>query len=365
MHRPTVSAAYAAVLLDIVAERGCDADLACQAANLSRAAINSPNARITPAQHGLITIQAAKLTGDEGISLEWGLRLRPTAHGYLGYAMMACDTLREAIELGLRYIRIRQHSIHVALRLSGEHATIELRELHTLGWTRHFFLEAMLIGHARGLPLMLGIPDPEIELWFDYPEPAYYAPYRQRLPRVRYAMPSTLMRFPAHYLDLPLVFANRSASIEAIEFCERELKLMGDANEANIVLQVCQALERRLDPPAGLGAVAAELCMSDRTLKRKLQALGTCFQELLDEVRQRQALHMLEERAMELGEVARLLGYRDPANFTRAFKRWTGRTPSDYRSQVRRSQPSAVKHSTPRSARPEAPPDPLPDLTPQ
>ena len=83
---------------------------------------------------------------------------------------------------------------------------------------------------------------------------------------------------------------------------------------------------------ADLERVAARLFMSGRTLKRKLQERGTTFRALLDEARFRQAQQLLGDPELEIAQVAAALGYRDPACFTRAFRRWSGRTPSQARA---------------------------------
>ena len=87
------------------------------------------------------------------------------------------------------------------------------------------------------------------------------------------------------------------------------------------------------DGYADLERVAARLFMSGRTLKRKLQERGTTFRALLDDARFRQALHLLENPDLDIQQVAAALGYRDPACFTRAFRRWSGRTPSQARAE--------------------------------
>ena len=71
------------------------------------------------------------------------------------------------------------------------------------------------------------------------------------------------------------------------------------------------------------------LCLSDRTLKRRLRLEGTSFQARLDEARRCRANDLMSAGRLNLGEIAHVLGYSDPAAFTRAFKRWTGGRPSD------------------------------------
>jgi AraC-like DNA-binding protein len=84
---------------------------------------------------------------------------------------------------------------------------------------------------------------------------------------------------------------------------------------------------------ADLERVAQRLFMSARTLKRKLQERGTTFRTLLDEARFRHAQHLLGCADLHIQQVAIALGYRDPACFTRAFRRWSGRTPTQARAE--------------------------------
>ena len=79
--------------------------------------------------------------------------------------------------------------------------------------------------------------------------------------------------------------------------------------------------------------VAAQLCMSDRTLKRQLAAEDSSYSALLEEVRHRQAVGLLSRTDLSLERIAEQLGYSDVANFNRAFRRWTGKTPGRWRRE--------------------------------
>ena len=81
----------------------------------------------------------------------------------------------------------------------------------------------------------------------------------------------------------------------------------------------------------GVEEVASEMHMSSRTLKRKLQQLGTSYQKLLDDLRKGLAVEYLTQSGRSVDDIALALGYSDASNFARAFRRWTGKSPSDYR----------------------------------
>ena len=79
--------------------------------------------------------------------------------------------------------------------------------------------------------------------------------------------------------------------------------------------------------------VAPQLGMSTRTLSRKLSDEGLAFADILDQMRSALAERYLSERELPISEIAWLLGYCEVSSFTHAFKRWTGKTPRQFRSE--------------------------------
>lgn len=112
--KPTLPVAYPQLVLEIVAERGLDPSRVLQAQGLSEDLLNNPTGYITPWQYTQITVCAAETMQDKGLGMEVGLRMRPTAHGFLGYALMSCNNLLEALLLSLRFMRLRQRHIHTS-----------------------------------------------------------------------------------------------------------------------------------------------------------------------------------------------------------------------------------------------------------
>jgi AraC-like DNA-binding protein len=133
-------------------------------------------------------------------------------------------------------------------------------------------------------------------------------------------------------LDLPLVTADPAAMELARAQCDRELAAQAEAG--GFVGRVREAVARAGGGFRSLDEVARRLHLSTRTLKRRLAIQGTSFSGVLDEVRQQRALLLLEDRRLALAEVADRLGYSDAANFTRAFRRWTGQTPAAFRGRA-------------------------------
>lgn len=356
LHKPSVPVSYLQLLLEVVAERGLSAEALFAGGPVQPDLLNRTGARISAIQWGLLVSKAMRMIPEPALGYECGLRMRPSANGFLGYAILSCGSMREALDLLSRYFQTRQRGFGLRFAIEGEQAVIEVHELHPLipspqllrnigpagevfensqiGTLRRFFYEHILLGVARGAAAILGrelgqFDDVQIE--FDWPEPAYHAAWRERLPATRFSCRTNRLRFPVRMLELKPVLADPLATRQAVELCERELMQVGATGDST-TLRVCAELS--LLPHGGYPdqqTIAARLHMSSRTLARKLRDDGGSFQQLLDDICRRDACELIENSQLELQDIATRLGYRNPANFTRAFRKWTGESPSQYR----------------------------------
>ncbi|MEC9362903.1 MAG: AraC family transcriptional regulator [Pseudomonadota bacterium] len=338
--RHEVLAVYGLHLLRVMTERRHAASTAVLAnTGVTEAQLRTRDARLSAAQYATMVFNALRLDGDPALGLELGLRMRLTTHGYLGLALMSCATLGEAIDLGRRYMLARMPFFSFECRREGADTVLEVREAVTLGPLRQFAHEmflAELCGVCKSLlederrqRLLLDVA----ELCFEHAEPPYFGRYRSRLPRARFGCAVSHIRFPAQFLDEAIHSANPVAVEMATAQCERELALLGP--HPDMLERVRALLGGGCGSYPGLRVVAAQLAMSPSSLKRCLRHCGTTFIELRDEARRRDSLRLLGNTTLPVERVANLLGYSDPANFTRAFRRWTGRAPSRFRAETR------------------------------
>jgi AraC-like DNA-binding protein len=324
---------YVSLLIAIVRDRGHDPALLLRGTSIPVEKLDVVDAWIDPHDAQRVAENAFELTGDDAIALEYGLRSKPTMHGFMGYAAMCCATLRDAIELMLRFLPLRQRDLAMTLSVEGDVAAIDVAETNDLGPLRR----AYVLGAVASLVGVVGVGTGErrkkSELWFDFDEPRSFTAYRERLPPARFAAPSNGIRFPAAYLDRRLPMADAVAAKQGLAQCEREAALQGAA-PVDLVTRVRAALTLGSRGYPDLTQVASILGMSSRTLKRHLQAHGTSFTRLLDHARRRDAVRLLEDPQLDVARVAEALGYGDPPSFTRAFRRWTGDTPTGARRRV-------------------------------
>lgn len=293
---------------------------------LDEAALLEPARRVPLTDCARVLERAVELTGEPALAVHLGRQMRLSSHGFVGFAAGAATTLGEALALAERFGVTRTAALGVRLHVEGERASLVIEERGDLGRLRETAVLALMIGlwqigeALTGTPLD-GVGESAL------PRPAYAD--RAGLERIRFDRPAHRMIFPAALLSLPLVSADPVAMELARQQCERELRAVVDAG---LVGRVRRALADG-DGVRPLPAVARALGLSTRTLKRKLAGHGTRFSALADDHRRQRALLLIEDRGLGLAEIAERVGYTEVANFTRAFRRWTGATPAAYRAR--------------------------------
>lgn len=331
---PLVPVSYAARLVAMLEERGFTAERVLARTGLTRAQLDDPMARMSFVATSQLLWNGMELTCDESIGLELGLSLKASSHGWLSLALITCNSLRDAITLGERYMEVRASPWRIQLIVEGDTAIMRFVEVVSVWPMRAVLLEAVLGAVIRLGEFMLGesFAHPAIEFWSDSPERPHHARFRDQVPHVRYSQPTNQAMFPAAWLDRPLALREPVANREAISALENERRMIDPGDD---LLERARALLSNPDNgfPA-LEQAATRLSVSSRTLRRHLRSHGTTFQALRDDVRRARGIMLLEQSKLAIDDVARALGFADRAGFVRAFQRWTGETPSNYRKRA-------------------------------
>jgi AraC-like DNA-binding protein len=320
--------AYAIHFLELVARYEVAPEVLLEGSGLSAEGLADPSSRISLAVAERVVKRGIELTGEPALAVSMGLQMRLSSHGYLGFAAMTARNVREALELAVRFAPTRTTAIELRLHTEGETAALVLEEKAPLGELREFVIFTLMVGIAKIAQAVTG-QDVRGVAEVVFPRPEYFDRVAHFAPgEVRFEQPANRLIFAASVLELPLDMADPVATQLAREQCERELRALG--RDDGVVARV-----RQLMPlPRGfrsLEEVAQSTHVSPRTLKRRLADRGTSYSTLLDELRKERALLLLGDGSLSLDEVAERLGYSDVANFTRAFRRWTGKTPAMHR----------------------------------
>ncbi len=325
----SLPAIHALHLAELAGRWGVSTATLLRGSSLGRSELTQPGGRLPIAAMERLVERARALTGEPALGIYFGLQMRISWHGYLGLAAMTAQTAREALELATRFVPTRTGALALSLEIAGRNATLVIREGADFGAARDAVVLALIVGIWQLGCTLTGRQlrgSAEVAM----PEPPYIARFKSVMPgALRFDQPEHRLVFDKATLDLPLVTADPAALRLTREQCERELDALGFAGPFR---QRVRALALAGSGGArAIEEVAAQLHVSSRTLKRRLAELGTSYSQILDDERKRRALVLLRTTSLTTEAIADRLGYSDVANFSRAFRRWTGRTPGSVR----------------------------------
>lgn len=266
-----------------------------------------------------------------GFALRLGQQLTPNAHGALGLAFLSSKTVDNALTVLEKYASIQTNLLQVSVERQRSIVYVRIEEHRPLGIAYQPVVELGLSTLWFALRFLSGGQLSLAGLTLGYAEPAHRGLYADifRCPVTFSGRGNYLCLTPAS-LDLPLLLANPQAMQRAIADCDAQLLSM-DHRET-----LTHRIQRRLLRSPGrfpdLARLAAEFAMSERNLRRKLEAEGNSFQGLLNDTRRTLAERYLRDTHHSINDIAWLLGYQDPSNFGNAFKRWHGISPREFRT---------------------------------
>ena len=279
--------------------------------------------------------QAVELpTGEPVPALEIGAQVRPRHVGVLGYLTLASRTLGEAMQVYQRYEQLFYGQQLVRVRRQGELVVMYWSAEATTGALADTVAIAALVSFLRRL-----LPDvsamAQVSFVFAAPDKAACAAYDAFFGcRVRFAANATEVALPVAWLGRPLPHSD-PAGREQLDQQARALMLAQPAADSfDRALQ--HALVRRLpEGEVALKQVALDLHLSVRSVQRRLAQRQLSWRGLLERTRLQLAEQYLADPALQLGEVALLLGFSEQSAFNRAFRRWTATTPARFRRDLR------------------------------
>lgn len=333
----TVAASVVADMLQYLAMRGVSTDVALRAAGMDPTFPVSPDERVPGSRVERLWSFSVDRTGDPLIGLHMAESYNAGALDILGYVILSCRTVGDALDRFARYVRLLNDGMRVELMREGKTAVcrctyIEGIDNYLLRAPQHA-IDATWGGLARELRRLAGTPLGAKAVWFRHAAPsrAHVAEYTRVMGApVRFGAPEDRFILPIEHLDQPLPSAN-PVLLEVFEQHARAAMPAIGAEDSRAD-QVARVLSQKLkgSVPA-LDDVARELSMSSRNLQRTLRDAGTSYQSLLDDVRRDLAIRHLANPATSAGQVGFLLGFSEPSAFHRAFRRWTGKPPSAFR----------------------------------
>lgn len=327
----TIQAKAAEKIVRRAVAHGVKADDLYRAVNLDRSVLLDPDNRVPFAQLVDLYEKAAELTGDSNFGLHVGETVDVKVFDVVGYSALNSPTLGDAFARVARYHSIWTDGATFTLETSNDTSAIIYRYLdETISEGRQDteMTLATVTTLCRNIASASFNPT-AIEFQHNAPSDTSEHERLFRCP-IEFGAKHNKLYFASSNLTLPI--AKADAGLCALLDRHAEELLAKFPPRDSLVDQVRSIIANEFrggDP--SLEHVADQLGLTPRTLQRKLHELGTSHNELLEQMRRQLAMQYLREREMAICEVAYLLGFSEASSFHRAFKRWTGLTPKEFR----------------------------------
>ena len=330
------SAVWVWGIAEMLTAEGLDARALLAAAEIDPADLESVSARVPTERISRLWELAAERSGNPAIGLRQHRVARPAAFDVVGYTMMSCANLQGAFERLRRYLLILSDALTMTLTEDSGRYRIGLA---LFGGARPVPRQRIEFVMVNLVSLSCWISGREIRaaaVELAYPAPADPAPYREVFGcPVSFAAPANGLSFAMADMTSPLPTSNPVLAEMHERFAGTYLRRFDDAQTSYRCREVI--IRRLPDGEPRRDQVAGELCMSERTLQRRLEEESTSYVQLLDNTRRELAEQYLGGGMhLSLAQAAYLLGFADQSSFFRACKRWFEVSPGQYRNQLLR-----------------------------
>lgn len=341
MHDESTLALYLLKLLDVLKEQGIAVNPILNRAGVTARELEHRESELPISKYINAVDIACQQSGLVDLGFQVGEHTSPLEHGVFGYALLSSPTLLESLQRYIRYQNLPGPLLDIQFEHDTEEAclvAVPRVDAHSLTpICVRYFVQEWLVGWNQWSPL-IGLN----RGFFDYVtlgfEPLYNAAqekalYEQHLGcEVSFGGETTRALFPASHLNRSLEYAEKRIGAYCAEQCEQLLATL--KLQRGLTADIHRHLTSSPGNPPKMQAMAEKLCLSVRTLRRRLLEEGTTYQQLVVEFRMAMARRYLLETPLAANDIAELVGYSDTANFYHTFRKETGTTPQQFRALV-------------------------------
>ncbi len=294
----------------------------------------SPTSRLSLDEWAQLLQLVALRYPQPALGLAIGACVAPRHVGILGYMALSCNTLGEAMLRYARYQRLVYDGNPGSVIADGD--AVEIRWGVERGTPGQLVDETAISLFTSYIRFLVAEPLKPLRVTFVNPAPADIRPYTEFFGcPVEFNDSVTRVRFPLHYMTIPLRQSDPALMDLLSQQAEALLAALPSADSFYDRLRA--AIVRSIhDGMPDLPTVAGLMALSTRTLQRRLQEKGLEFNLVLDKIRSELAQRYLGDKHLSFTDIALLLGYSEQSAFTRAFKRWFGVTPRDFKRNIGR-----------------------------
>ena len=274
-----------------------------------------------------------RLLGEESLGFTLGRQLHVLAMGPVGAAIASAPSLRAGLQVLESFTRLHATYVDIGARSTLQGITVTILYQHDTGDVEHFHTQTAMMLLQQYVEIVVGEPATNVRFRLAIPAPDDTQAYERALHgQLSFGAEANEMDIPHRWLDLPSPFFHPELWRQAKTALSRDLKNQLKTRDAPFTQHIAGLLRTCEPPLPDLADVAFDLNLSQRTLNRRLHAESSSFRQLKSQALARWAKQYLRETSHSVEAIAEELGYKDTANFRRAFRKTVGCSPVEYRA---------------------------------
>lgn len=326
----TFIASASQILWRVIDSYGLDPAPIFREAGLDPARWDEPYARFDNRNTDAAWVKAIETTNDPCIGLRAARFVNPASLYALGFAWLASSSLHEALGRLVRFYRVISDGMQLELSTSGDECQLAIDQILLERKSINESLDAFWAAVISLCRMSTSESFAPLALHLQRPKPVCHQAFAALFQApVHFGADRNRMVFRRKDVERLLPTGNKDLAGYNDKIMQDYLGQLETSHFPDVVR--CRLVSKLVDGGIDAEQLAQDLHMSRRTLQRRLAEEQTSYTQLLDEARRELALRYVDDQHMPVKEITYLLGFSEPANFTRAFKRWTGVSPSEYR----------------------------------
>ena len=325
-----------AALLDVTSQAGLDANAVLADTELDADAVANPFTLTSSLQFLTAARNAVRMYGKPDLGVRVGCSLHASSYGMYGYALLCSEAMAQTFDTAVKYHQLANGMLDIRWARHDDAASWffpnrnEVRVPDVDEPLYQFLIDLQFAVHVTVIKDVMGAWCVPARALFTRAQPPHAALLSDVLEcPLAFEQPQNLLSYPAAWLSRAPQLANPITAAQVSTQCARLLEQF--RWQAGVTRRVYQELTRTPGRFPDIEQIAESLCMTSRTLRRKLEAEGASYSELLTGVRKALAVDYLGTTALSIEDIALTLGFSDAVSFRHAFKRWTGKTPNEVR----------------------------------
>ncbi|PCK07076.1 MAG: hypothetical protein COA42_16215 [Alteromonadaceae bacterium] len=329
--QPVLAISYFVEVIAFLKELNVDTDDLCNNLNITQRQMDDPAACITISQFSMALSYARKLCNGSISGLVFGGRLGPASHGLAGLSAVTQPNVGECFQTIEKVFEHRFPIFTIEYIQEDDYFGLRFTEVLPLGEDLAFLIEAIFSSFYNIGVLQSKESHNIHKINFSFREPENSSMYHELF--------GNNIEFDSAYCEYfvpidrfydPIILSNSTASTHFLRQLEDETP---EPNKDMLPKTILSILEQEQEHLPSITEMAGKLSMSDRTLRRKINSFNTTYHDLLMLHKRRKAIAYLRDTKKSITEISGLLCYQDPSHFSKAFREWTGCSPTQYRKE--------------------------------